>query len=157
MTLTLSESELALSQEWDDRFTWNEKDTSHPQGYTTARDGEILPKLTICPQNLEWGQISPLFGKTSYSICSECPLLIAQTVKDTIWMILRTQVIHIQALTDACIMQSKIHQKKKFKHMVNMWIMKPIHLCHKLILNPKSVTISTYLTVNNSAICPFDL
>ena len=25
-----SESEIALSQEWDSRLTWNEKDASHP-------------------------------------------------------------------------------------------------------------------------------
>ena len=25
-----SESEIALSQDWDDRLTWNEKDVSHP-------------------------------------------------------------------------------------------------------------------------------
>ena len=28
--ISRSESEIALSQEWDGRFTWNEKDVSHP-------------------------------------------------------------------------------------------------------------------------------
>ena len=28
--ISRSESEIALSQEWDDRLTWNENDVSHP-------------------------------------------------------------------------------------------------------------------------------
>ena len=28
--ISRSESEIALSQEWDGRLTWNEKDVSHP-------------------------------------------------------------------------------------------------------------------------------
>ena len=28
--ISMSESEIALSHEWDGRLTWNEKDASHP-------------------------------------------------------------------------------------------------------------------------------
>ena len=53
--ISRSESEIALSQEWDGRLTWNEKDVSHP--FMTT----ILTSLTMVGwadvPDSDWGDI----------------------------------------------------------------------------------------------------
>ena len=53
--ISRSESEIALSQEWDGRLTWNEKDVSHP--FMTV----ILTSVTM----VGWGMYRIVTGVTS--------------------------------------------------------------------------------------------
>ena len=58
-----SESEIALSQEWDGWLTWNEKDVSHPfmtmiltsmtmVGWADVPDSDILFQMSACRRHI---------------------------------------------------------------------------------------------------------
>ena len=60
--ISRSESEIALSQEWDGRLTWNEKDVSHP--FMTM----ILTSVTMVGwadvPDSDWGDFRRRLGRT---------------------------------------------------------------------------------------------